>query len=83
MKKVIGCLLFGAFCVAMVYVFGMRIFDWYETGQLAMHRKMVYGPDFVSYHSDPVLFVWELGGCLFFIVMGFLGLSVVFREMSE
>ena len=83
MKKPVSCLLFGAFCVALVYVFGIRVFDWYETGQLAMHRKMIYGPDFVSYDSDPVLFVWELGGSLFFIVMGFLGLGVVLKEISE
>jgi len=83
MKKLTINVVFGAFCVAIVYVFGMRVFDWYETGQLVMHRKMIYGPDFVSYGSDPVLFIWELGGSLFFLAMGFLGLGVVLREIRQ
>ena len=57
MKKLATCLLLGAFSAALVHVFGMRVLDWYETGHLAMHRKLVFGPDFVSYDSDPVLFV--------------------------
>lgn len=82
MKKLATCLLLGAFSAAIVHVFGMRVLDWYETGHLAMHRKMVLGPDFVSYDSDPVLFVWELGGDLVFI-MGFLGCAAAIKEITE
>ena len=74
MKKLTISVLFGAFCLTIIYSSAMPVFDWYETGQLAMHRKIVYGPDFVSYDSDFVLFAWELGGRLVFIVMGFWGL---------
>jgi len=83
MKKLTSNVLFGAFCLAIIYFSWKPVFDWYETGQLAMHRKMVLGPDFVSYDSDVVLFAWELGGRLFFIVMGFLGLGVFLKEMRQ
>jgi len=83
MKKLVSIVLFGTFCVALVYFFGIRIFDWWQTGQLAIHRKMIHGPDFVSYDSDAVLFAWEIGGCVVFVVMGLLGLGVVVKEIRE
>jgi hypothetical protein len=83
MKKLAINVLFGALCLAIIYFSAMPVFDWYETGQLAMHRKMVYGPDFVSYDSDAALFAWQLGGRLFFIVMGFLGLGVLLRDVRQ
>ena len=83
MKKLIINVLFGAFCFAIIYFNAMPVCDWYATGQLAMHRKMVYGPDFVSYDSDAVLFAWELRGHLFLIVMGFLGFGVLLRDVRQ
>jgi hypothetical protein len=83
MSKVATCLVLGAFSAAVVQVFGMRILDWYETGHLAMHRKLVFGPDFVSYDSDPVLFVWELAGALGLIVLGLFGCAAAIKEIIE
>ena len=73
MKKIVISLLLAAFCVGLIYAGGHNLYDWYETGQLAMHRKMINAPDYVSWASDPVLFTWEFALNIFFVVMGFIG----------
>jgi hypothetical protein len=45
-----------------------------DSGRI-VHRKLIHGPDCVSYNSDPVLFVWEFSLNLFLVVMGFLGIG--------
>jgi hypothetical protein len=83
MKKFVVSLLFTAFCVSLIYVGSHRLYDWYETGQLAMHRKMLFSPDYVLYNSDPVLFVAEFTLNLFFVVMGFLGIGSACQDLSQ
>jgi hypothetical protein len=58
-----------------------RLYDWYETGYLVMHRKMPLGPDAVTYSSDPVGFLIEFDLNLFLIAMGGLGVLVACREI--
>ena len=54
---------------------------WYETGQLAMHRNMPIGPDFVTYASDPAGFLIEFGLNAFLVVAGTLGLLAACRDI--
>jgi hypothetical protein len=83
MTKLAIALLATSFFVGLAYVGGMHLYDWYSTGQLAMHRKMPVGPDSVSYDSDPVLFVWEFGGNVFFFVMSVMGLLALYKDLSK
>lgn len=55
--------------------------DWYETGQLAMHRKMPVGSDFVTYTGDPVGFLIEFDLNVLLIVIGTLGMLVACRDI--
>jgi hypothetical protein len=41
MKNLFSNLAFGAFSLGLIYVLGLRIFDWYQTGQLAIHRTAI------------------------------------------
>jgi len=81
MKKLVVNLLFLAFCILLIHAGSLRLYDWYDTGQLAMHRQMIFGPDSVSYKSDPVLFVSEFSLNLFLAAMGFLGIGSVCQDL--
>lgn len=83
MKKILINLLFAAFCVALIYAGGHRLHDWYETGQLAMHREMINAPNHVSWATDPTLFMWEFALNVFFVVMGFIGIGSACQEFSR
>lgn len=59
-----------------------RLFGWYQTGQLAVHKKHpLGGPDFVTYLSDPVGFIIELDLYLFLLTMGVLGVLLACRDI--
>jgi hypothetical protein len=65
MKKLVLSLVFLAFCILLIHAGSLRLYDWYETGQLLVHKKQTFGPDYVSYNSDPVSFVLEFSLNLF------------------
>jgi hypothetical protein len=81
MRKNGLAILFGVLMGLIAYVSAERLRDWYETGQLAMHRKMPVGPDFVTYTSDPVGFLIEFDLNVFLIVIGTLGVLVACRDI--
>ena len=81
MKKLVVNLLFLDFCILLIHVSSLRLYDWYETGQLLMHRKLPLGPDYISYDSDPVLFVYEFSLNLYLVVMGSSGIGSACEEL--
>ena len=83
MKRSVLSLLLAAFCVGLVYAGGHRLFDWYETGQLANHREMITAPAHISWAIDPALFMWEFALNIFLVVMGFLGIGSACRDLSR
>ena len=83
MKKLVVNLLFLDFCILLIHVSSLRFYDWYETGQLLMHRKLSIGPDYVSYNSDPILFVSEFSLNLFLVFMGFIGIGSVYQSFAK
>lgn len=83
MKRIVINLLFAAFCVGLVYAGSHSLCDWYETGQLAIHRKMINAPDHVSWAIDPVLFMGEFALNIFFVVMGLLGIGSTCEDLSR
>ena len=76
-------LLLAAFCVAMVHAGSHNFYDWYETGQLAMHRKMLSVPDHISWAGDPVSFMLEFALNIFLVVMGFIGIASACEDLSR
>jgi hypothetical protein len=83
MKRSVLSLLLAAFCVAMVYAGGHNLYDWYDTGQLAIHRKMISAPDHVSWAIDPVSFMLEFALNIFFLVMGLIGIASACEDLSR
>jgi len=83
MKRSVLSLLLAAFCVALVYAGGLRLYDWYGTGQLAMHREMLNAPDHISWAIDPVLFTGEFALNIFLVVMGFIGIGSACQDLSR
>jgi hypothetical protein len=83
MKRSVLSLLWAVFCVGLVYAGSHTLYDWYETGQLAMHREMINAPAYVSSATDPVLFMGEFALNLFFVVMGFLGIGSACEDLSR
>jgi hypothetical protein len=81
MKKLVVSLLFLALCILLIHVGSLRLHYWYETGQLLMHRKLPLGPDYISYDSDPVLFVYEFSLNLYLVVMGSSGIGSACEEL--
>jgi hypothetical protein len=81
MRKIGSAILFSAFLGLIASVSAERLRDWYETGQLAMHRNMPIGPDFVTYASDPAGFLIEFGLNAFLVVAGTLGLLAACRDI--
>ena len=73
--------LFGLFAGLIAYLSAGWLYEWYETGHLAVHRKMPVGPDAVTYSSDPVGFLIEFDLNLFLIAMGALGVLIAFRDI--
>ena len=72
-------LVFGLFSLVLAYVGGMRLYGWCETGRLAApHRAMMDMYEVISFGSDPVRFVLEVGGNVFLLAMGILGVVTVF-----
>lgn len=59
MKKIALAVLFGVFASAIACVSAGRLYEWYLTGQLTMHRKMPLGSDAVTYSSNPIGFLME------------------------
>jgi hypothetical protein len=76
-------LLLAAFCVGLIYAGGHRLYDWYETGQLANHREMINAHAHVSWAIDPVLFMWEFALNIFFVVMGLIGIGSACQDLSR
>jgi cytochrome b len=81
MRKIGLALLFGVFAGAIISVSAARLYEWYETGHLTMHRKMPLGPDVVTYSSDPIGFLMEFDLYLFLLAMGTLGVLVACRDV--
>jgi hypothetical protein len=81
MKKVGLAVLFGVFASAITCVSAGRLYEWYLTGQLTMHRRMPLGSDAVTYSSDPVGFLIEFDLYLFLLAMGTLGILVACRDV--
>ena len=81
MRKIAAVFLFGIFCSLLAYAGGERLSQWTETGQLAMHRKMFGGADFVSCSTDRVGFLLAFGFNLYLLKMGLLGMLMACREM--
>lgn len=81
MWKTVSAVLFGMFAGGIAYVSAGRLYEWYLTGQLTMHRKMPVGPDVVSYSSDPVGFLMEFDLNLFLFVIGSLGVLFACRDI--
>jgi hypothetical protein len=83
MKRIVINVLFAAFCVGLIYAGGLRLYDWYETGQLANHREMINAPAQISWAIDPALFMWEFALNIFLVVMGFLGIGSACEDLSR
>jgi hypothetical protein len=81
MQKIGLTLLFGLFMGLIAYVSAGRLYEWYQTGQLAMHKKMPVGPDVVTYSSDPTGFLMEFDFNLFLITMGTFGVLIACRDV--
>lgn len=81
MRKIGIAFLFGAFTGALAYVSADRLLDWYRTGQLAAHKKPVFGPDVLTYSGDPIGFTIEFDLYLFLLTMGALGVLMAFRDI--
>jgi hypothetical protein len=75
MKKLVVNLLFLVFCILLIHVSSLRL--------LLMHRKLSIGPDYVSYNSDPILFVSEFSLNLFLVFMGFIGIGSVYQSFAK
>jgi hypothetical protein len=76
--NVIG-IVFGLFSLLLAYVAAMRLYGWCETGRLAPpHRAMMDIYEVISYGGDPVRFVLEVGGNVFLLAMGILGVVTMF-----
>jgi hypothetical protein len=80
MKGFVVGVLFAAFCICLIYAGIHALSVWYETGQLPMHRKMVFGSEYVSYSADPVSFMWEFSLYVYLIVMGFIGIGSAYQH---
>ncbi|WP_143279195.1 hypothetical protein [Bradyrhizobium sp. C9] len=74
-------LLLGMFMGTIAYVSVGRLSDWFKTGALVVHRKWSVGPDAVTYSSDPVGFLAELGLNVFLIAAGGLAVLAACREI--
>jgi hypothetical protein len=81
MKKIGLAVLFGVFASAIACVSTGRLYEWYLTGQLTMHRKLPLGPDAVTYSGDPIGFLMEFDLNLFLLAMGVLGVLVACRDV--
>ena len=81
MWKTVSALLFGVFAAAIAHMSAGRLYEWYLTGQLRMHRKMPLGPDAVTYSGDPIGFLIEFDLYLFLSAMGILGVLVACRDV--
>ena len=81
MRRIATFLLFGMFMGLIVYVSVGRLNEWYETGQLVMHKKMPIGPNAVTYASDPVGLLAQLGLYVFLIAAGSLGALAACRAI--
>jgi hypothetical protein len=83
MKRLVLSLLLAAFCVAMVYAGSHNLYDWYETGQLAIHKKMLNVPDHISWADDPAPFMLKFALNIFLVVMGFIGIASACEDLSR
>jgi hypothetical protein len=83
MKKLVVNLLFLAFCILLIHAGSLRLYDWHETGQLLVHKKQIFGSDYVSYNSDPVPLVLEFSLNLFFVFMGFIGIGSAYQSFAR
>lgn len=82
MRRIGLALLFAAFTGSLIYVAAGRLLEWYQTGQLAVHKKHpLGGPDVVTYLSDPVGFTIEFDLYLFLLTMGVLGVLLACRDI--
>ena len=81
MRRLAASLLFGVFMGTIAYVSVGRLSAWFETGVLVVHRKWPVGPDAVTYPSDPVGFLAELGLNVFLIAAGGLAALAACREI--
>ncbi|KRP95149.1 MULTISPECIES: hypothetical protein [Bradyrhizobium] len=82
MRKHAATVLIGVFCSLVTYFSAARLYQWAETGQLAvLSRKTHDQPEFVSWGDDRPSFVLLFALYLFFLKNGLLGMLVTCREV--
>lgn len=82
MRRIGLALLFAAFTGSLIYVSASRLLEWYQTGQLAVHKKHpLGGPHVVTYLSDPVGFAITFDLYLFLLAIGVIGVLVACRDI--
>ena len=81
MKRIVIAISVGAFSGLLAYAATARLYDYYQAGYLAMHRKMPVGADFVTFSSDPIGFMCELGLNIFLLTMGAFGCLMACRDI--
>jgi hypothetical protein len=57
----------AAMGIAFISVGGQALYEWHETGQIALHRGFHRT---VAYAADPYLFAYEFGGNVLLIILG-------------
>ncbi|WP_342722029.1 hypothetical protein AAFG07_22175 [Bradyrhizobium sp. B097] len=71
MRKIASTVLIGIFCCLVTYFSVARLYQWAETGQLAvLSRKTRDQAEFVSLGNDPLSFVLLFALYLFFLKNG-------------
>ena len=82
MRKIGIALLFGVFTGLLAYLSADRLLKWYQTGQLAVHKKPVLGgADVLTYSGDPIGFTIEFDLWLLLLTMGALGVLMAFKDI--
>lgn len=81
MRRIGLAVLFGVFMGLIANVSAGRLYEWYQTGQLTVHRKLPVGPDVVTYSSDPVGFLIQFNLNLFLLIMAGYGVLIACRDV--
>ena len=82
MRKLAATVLIGVFCSLVTYFSAARLYQWAESGQLAvLSRKTHDQPEFVSWSDDRLGFVLLFALYLFFLKNGLHGMLVACRDI--
>ncbi|PDT77119.1 hypothetical protein [Bradyrhizobium sp. C9] len=82
MRNQAATVLIGVLCSVVTYFSAARLYQWAETGQLAMmSRKTFDEPEFISWGDDRIGFVLLFALYLFFLKTGLHGMLVTCRDV--